>query len=248
MIVLKNKVNYTFSMFIKGIIFDCDGTLVDSEYVHYLSWQYAMQKQGGELSFSTYALYAGKPGPMIAALLAESLNRDCAHEIHSVKIERFSVLQNEGVPGIKSTIHFLHQLAIEKETLEIKLAVASAAIKEEVLRHLEHHQLLNYFDLILSGHDDLGEYSDPEGVNKPKPYIYLHAAKLLGLNPSECLVIEDSQTGVRAGTSAGCTTLAIPNLYTELQDLSEAHFTLSTLAGLTPRELLDFVSKNLITQ
>lgn len=69
------------------------------------------------------------------------------------------------------------------------------------------------FDVIVSV-ADLAEYTDLEGINKPKPYIYLQTAKLLGLHPEQCAAIEDSRTGISSAVNAGCISVAVRNAYT----------------------------------
>jgi beta-phosphoglucomutase-like phosphatase (HAD superfamily) len=139
-----------------------------------------------------------------------------------------------GLPPIAPTVKFLKTLLQEKESLGLKIGVCSAAKKEEILAHLQHLGLEGKLDIVLSGQEDLVGYSDPEGVNKPKPYIYLHAMKLLGVSPSQCVVIEDSAPGVRAGVDAGCFTIAVPNDYTCFHNLSHAHLRIESFADITP--------------
>ena len=78
-------------------------------------------------------------------------------------------------------------------------------------------------------------------MNKPKPYIYLQASKLLGLHPEQCVAIEDSHTGVSSATNAGCITVAIPNAYTIQQDLSHADVRMASFAGMTPTNFLEII-------
>lgn len=78
----------------------------------------------------------------------------------------------------------------------------------------------------------MAEYKDPEGTNKPKPYVYLKAAKMLGIEPRQCIAIEDSRSGISAAVAAGCITVAVPNDFTKRQDLSHAHFKIESFAGL----------------
>lgn len=106
---------------------------------------------------------------------------------------------------------------------------------------MKHLGIEDLFDVILSGHDDLIDYSDPEGVNKPKPYIYLHAAKLLNVSPTECVVIEDSMTGIISSKTAGCITIAIPNRFTEMQDLSAATLRMESLSAISVEGFLQMV-------
>ena len=79
------------------------------------------------------------------------------------------------------------------------------------------------FDLIISGTDDLNDYQDVTGKNKPKPYIYLEASKRLNIPPERCLVFEDTEAGVEAASTAGMVTIAIPNWLTAWQDFSKAN-------------------------
>lgn len=210
-------------MKIKAVIFDCDGTLVDSEHSHYLSWQHALQKFGGNLILEEYHHYVGKSAVVIAQLLADNLRKDCAEELLKEKRAYYFSLCTSGLPPIEHTVQFLRMLLSQKEALDLKIGVCSAAKKEEVLVHLKHLGVEGTLDVVLSGQQDLSDYSDPEGVNKPKPYIYREAMKRLGICPSECVVIEDSASGVKAAVDAGCFTIAVPNGFTRLQDLSHAH-------------------------
>ncbi|MBS0653230.1 MAG: HAD family phosphatase [Verrucomicrobia bacterium] len=217
---------------VKAVIFDCDGVLVDSEHSHYLSWVHALQQHGHGLSLEEYHHYVGNAGLDTAKLLAEKTGIDCAEELLKSKRAHYQELQAQGIPPIQSTIDFVRLLAKEKEQRGIRLGVASAAKKKEVLLNLRHQEIEKIFDVVLSGQDDLNEYLDPEGVNKPKPYIYLHAAKMLNVSPKECIVIEDSRPGVSAGVGAGCMTIAVPNRFTRKHDLSHAALLLDSFAGI----------------
>ncbi|MCI5052756.1 MAG: HAD family phosphatase [Simkaniaceae bacterium] len=224
------------SMNIKAIIFDCDGILVDSEYAHYLAWQHALQQEGGDLTIEEYYCYVGKSVETNAKLLAEKIGSSHADRIMKNKRKLFHALQNEGLPAIEHVVNFVHRLAKDKQKYGFKLGVASAAKKNEILINLKNLEIDKFFDIVISGYDDLSHYSDPEGVNKPKPYIYLHVAKELGLLPYECVVIEDSLSGVTSGVNAGCITIAVPNDYTRHQDLSTGNVKLDSFAKITSYE------------
>ncbi len=135
-------------------------------------------------------------------------------------------------------VKFVRLLFREKEKLKLRLGVASSARKEGILTNLRRLALEALFDLVVSGQDDLKAYTDPEGVNKPKPYIYLHAAATLGLSPSQCIAIEDSYAGVTAAKKAGYFTIAAPNHFTRTQDLSHADLIIHSFINLTPSDLL----------
>ncbi|MES2345387.1 MAG: HAD-IA family hydrolase [Chlamydiota bacterium] len=214
---------------VKAVLFDCDGTLVDSEYAHYLAWEAALMEVGGDLSHDEYYQYVGNSIQKNAQLLAERIGKDCKEQIIEMKEKFYRERCQEGLPVFEETVNFLKVLASEKERLGIKIGVCSGAKKEELLFHLKKLGIEDLLDIILSGHEDLKGYSDEEGVNKPKPYIYLEAAKQLSISPNECVVIEDSAPGVIAAVTAGCFTVAIPNKYTCHQDLSRAHLRIESL-------------------
>lgn len=226
---------------IKAIIFDCDGNLVDSESSHFTCWQRALKLWGANLSLEENLTFMGQSGQKVASLLAAKLGKDCAEELFAQKKGYYLEAVEKGLPPIEGTVHFVRQLIQNREHHGLKLAVASASPQYEIRMNLERLGLLDSFDLILSGHDDLTDYCDPEGVNKPKPYIYLHAAKLLGVLPEECVVIEDSRPGVTAGVAAGCITIAVPNAFSQYQDLSHATLRLETLSGFTLERFLNLL-------
>ncbi len=224
-----------------GIVFDCDGTLIDSEAAHFASWRMAIEKRGGSLTAEEYQQLAGKTGTAISGMLHAKVMFDSPEALRNDKIDYYmQMLRKQEFQPIERTVRFIKELSLIKKELGLKLAVASAARKEEILHNLEHLKILSLFDAIVSGVDDLTDYSDPEGVNKPKPYIYLHAAKLLGLPPAQCVAFEDSATGLLAAVTAGMITIAVPNQVTQLQDFSRADYIIDPA---TPIDIDDFFLK-----
>lgn len=230
---------------IRAVIFDCDGTLVDSEHAHYAGWKHALQKYGHDLSPTEYCSYVGHSTEVIASLLSKKIGKDCAREILKDKVAYFLAMQEKGLPPIHHTVDFVHHLAEAKEKFGLKLGVASAAGKKEILTHLKNLEIDHLFEVILSGQDDLGDYPDAEGVNKPKPYIYLHMAKIMNLKPSQCIVIEDSWSGVTAGKTAGCITIAVPTVYSHKHDFSLADLKLESFSGMDTETFLQTVRARL---
>ncbi|MBX9924649.1 MAG: HAD family phosphatase [Rhabdochlamydiaceae bacterium] len=229
-------------MLVKAILFDCDGTLVDSEYAHYLSWKKALEHVGGDFSLEEYYPYVGKSADINASLLAKRVGKDCSHTILQTKSAHYKDLCIEKLPSIDATVDFLRLLGAEKQKLNIKLGVCSAAGKKEILSHLHHLGVLPLLDIVLSGQEDLKEYEDPEGVNKPKPYIYLEALKQLAVAAKECIVIEDSASGIASAISAGCFAIAVPNDYTRTQDLSGANLRIDSFLGMDISSFFRIVS------
>ncbi|HEY2809938.1 MAG TPA: HAD family phosphatase [Rhabdochlamydiaceae bacterium] len=228
---------------IRAIIFDCDGVLIDSEHAHFLSWHQAMRKYGWDFTLDEYYPYIGRSATENARLLAERMGLKCANALLEEKRTYYYGHLDE-VPAIQSTVDFVRLLVQAKEKRGYKLGVASAAKKEEILLNLKRLGIEECFECILSGQDDLQEYTDPEGVNKPKPYIYLHAAKVLGLLPAHCVVIEDSHSGVTAGVRAGCLTIAVPNRFTQGHDLSRAVLKIDSFSNMDVDQFFEFIHFN----
>ena len=228
---------------IKAVLFDCDGTLVDSEYAHYMGWKQALNDVGSDLSLEDYHQYIGRPAEANANLLATKLGKDCADILVKMKREYYRELCAGGLPPIENTVNFLKSLASEKDALGIKIGVCSAARRADILFHLKQLGISDLFDIVLSGQEDLHEYCDPDGVNKPKPYIYLHAMKLLDVLPHETVVIEDSNPGAAAAISAGCFTIAVPTRYTKNHDFSGTNWILDSFSGMSVRAFLDTISQ-----
>lgn len=227
-----------------GIIFDCDGTLIDSEQAYFLSWQEALKARGADMTLEEYTTYAGHSGAHISQKLHEKLNVDSADAILEDTRKAFH-LHSHLIAPIERTLKIVRQLAAQKHKLGIKMGVASAASQLQLVQNLKRFELVQLFDIIISGKDDLHEYSDPEGTNKPKPYIYLHTAKQLGLHPSCCVAFEDSGPGVKAAVSAGLLTFAVPNRFTQQHDLSGAHFTIDSSEEIDLQELLQKIYTHL---
>jgi HAD superfamily hydrolase (TIGR01509 family) len=226
-----------------GIIFDCDGTLIDSEHAYYLSWQAALQIRGGSISLEEYSTLAGYSGMHVAQKLHEKVNVDSAEAILADTKKAFRETHTNAVKPIERTLKFVRELARHKQKLNLKMGVASAASKQDLLLNVSRTGLMEVFDVIVSGKDDLEHYQDPEGVNKPKPYIYLHTAQLLGLPPSSCVAFEDSGPGVLAATRAGILTYAVPHHVTKNHDFSEAHCVIQPDIELDVQEFFASMSK-----
>jgi len=121
---------------IKAIIFDCDGTLVDSEYSHYLAWKKTLENKGQAPTLEEYHSHVGMSDKDSAKAYAEQYH--CSwEEILKEKHEHYHQLQVVGLPAISFTVDFVHHLAREKERFNFKMGVASAAKKRRDPDELE---------------------------------------------------------------------------------------------------------------
>ncbi len=214
----------TADMSIKAVVFDCDGILVDSEALKLRAWQEVLQKEGISFDKEEYLPLIGHTGKFILAAINEKRHISLPPSLIDQKNEIYRFLQTEGIDPIPATSAVLNWLREEKETLRLPLGVASTAGKKEILFNLHHLKIADLFDIVLSGKEDLTSYHDPEGTNKPKPYIYMEACARLGIRPEECLVFEDTQAGVESAKTAGCRVIALPTQWTGNQDFSRADY------------------------
>ncbi|MFA5075255.1 MAG: HAD-IA family hydrolase [Candidatus Babeliales bacterium] len=227
-----------------GIIFDCDGVLVDTEYLKFLSWQKALHKSNISLSLEEYLPLIGNSSRYIIQKITtlKKIQLD-AKIITQQRYEEFAILHKQGVPSISAAVKLVNQLALQKKNLNIFLGLASSAPRKEIMQNLQSVGLTDVFDVIVSGHDDLTEYNNPDGTNKPKPYIYQKTAQILGIHPSQCIVFEDTNAGVTAAINADMVAIAVPNAYTQQHDFSQAAKILKSLEEIDINNIKDLCVK-----
>src|ERR1700722_19462275 len=120
-----------------GIIFDCDGVLVDSENSHFLSWQKALEKYGISWDKNSHFSFCGYPGISIAQKFCQRFNINSPETLLEEKRSFFKEFQSQGFAPMPYTINLLRQLSEKKNLLDIKLGVASGARKKEILLNLQ---------------------------------------------------------------------------------------------------------------
>jgi HAD superfamily hydrolase (TIGR01509 family) len=214
-------------MKIKGVIFDLDGTVLDTEVYQYLGWVEPLKELGIKFTEEEYIKYVGKPSPVIDPLLIRNYNLKIKEG--SLLAKKMALLEKwfrtrelEFMPYAREAIDFFHRNGI-------KLAIASGGSREETTMKLRKKGILSMFDFISSGSDDVKR-------GKPEPDIYIHSLKGLGLEKGEVIVFEDTRDGMMSAKSAGIKCFVIPNRFTRNQDFSEADRVFPSL-----KEAVDFV-------
>jgi len=192
----------SYKVMIKAVIFDFDGTLVDSEELHCIALAKSIKdntgvdikpKEVGLLAGMTYAektkrLLNGKASYDINKIVDEAYNYFLSIALEKIKLRR----------GAKRIIKMMHSLGL-------KIGLYSPNKKEFLQGVLAKFDLLKYFDVIIGREDIQRPKPDPEG--------YLLAAKLLGVDPKECLVFEDTPTGFESARQAGMKVITLYNPY-----------------------------------
>lgn len=190
--------------FIKGIIFDFDGLIIDTESAVFQAWRELYQIWNQELELGDWMSLVGKsnkeadPMDPLAELVGSQFDREQARERVAAR-EMELIAGQQILPGVKELINWSHNR-------NLKLAVASSSSREWVSGHLSDRGLLDHFDA-LSCSDDVERA-------KPDPALYTLSLEKLGIDAEEGLVFEDSPNGVLAAKKAGLYCVAVPNLIT----------------------------------
>lgn len=180
-----------------GYIFDCDGTLADTMPLHFRAWNRTMQEEGGDFPEDLFYAWGGRP----AAEIVEELNARCGlsmpvTETVNRKEGYFSDLlpEVEPIEAIVEVVRRMHGKA--------PMAVASGGHRELVLATLDYLGIRDLFGAVVCAED----YER----GKPAPDPFLEAARRLGVPPENCLVFEDSPTGIEAAQAAGMEYVFVP--------------------------------------
>ena len=187
---------------IRGILFDMDGLVLDSEFLYTRFWREAAQALGYtmtvEQSLGMRSLGKKLGQPYLESLYGPGIDytalRNKRIELMEVYVDQHGIAPK---PGIYELLDYM-------EANGISAAITSSSPMESIERHLAAVNLLHRFQKFCSGHNI------PNG--KPAPDIYLLGAKELELKPEECLALEDSPTGVLSAYRAGCLPVMIPDL------------------------------------
>lgn len=198
---------------LKGIIFDMDGVLINTEPLHYRVWKKTFQEKGLEIEYKHYKGCIGSTVGYLLDLIQKYYGVDFHDDPDLVPLQRKNkaeMIAKEGFPTIPGVPQMLRRV-YESGFL---MAVASSSPDVYINQVVEMLEVKKYFQVLCSG----------ENVKNPKPApdVFLKAAKELELSPDECLVIEDSTNGCRAAKAAGMICLGYHNPDSGDQDLSIA--------------------------
>jgi HAD superfamily hydrolase (TIGR01509 family) len=189
----------------KALIFDFDGTILDTEVPDFTSWKEMYEEHGAVLPLEIWGPLVGTSGDSFNPYLylEQCIGKNVEHEnIRVRRRKRYDemVEQQTVLPGIE-------ELLKEAKEAGLKIGLASSSSREWVVGHLTRLKLLDYFDCIRT--------SDDVAKVKPDPELYLSALKALGVSAGEAIAIEDSPNGAQAAKRAGIYCIVIPNEVTK---------------------------------
>nr|WP_321238301.1 HAD family phosphatase [uncultured Tolumonas sp.] len=200
-------------MQLKAIFFDFDGTLVNSEPLHFQMWQQVLTDYGVGLTEQQYKeYYAGVPTVLNAMDMVKRFALSVPYDVlsNAKKALTRAVVADSGFPLMPAVLETL----VHFSRGGLKLGIVTGAARKNVKVTLGLNSLDAYFSVIVSGEDI--------SRNKPAPDCYLLAMEMLGVSKSECLAFEDTESGVRAAASAGITCLAVPTVMSSHHDFPDA--------------------------
>lgn len=216
---------------IEAIIYDVDGTIVNSEPLHVLAWDEALKALGEELSNLSQNFrqtMAGKKPVVIAQGMVDELDLSVsATELLERKSSLFLEKAKTSLTGMPGAVESIHRF----KDAGYKLAIGTSLDREFLDIILKSLCVSDFFDVIVTG--------DQITKGKPDPETYLKVSNLLGLPPSKCVVFEDAQSGIQSAKAAGSWCIAIKNMDVIAQDTQEADVTVSSLYDAT----LDLINR-----
>lgn len=191
-------------------IFDMDGVIVDSEYTYFKSKTDILHEAGHDVPVSYQYQFMGTTSDFMWQSMKDEFNLPGTVEEYGQEMNRRreEIIQKDGVQSIANVKDLIKRLF----QAEFKLGVASASRKEEIIYNLKALGLDSYFTQVVS--------AEEVTHSKPEPDVFLHTAQLLGSDPTECIVIEDTKNGSQAAKAAGMYCIGFANPDYPKQDLS----------------------------
>lgn len=186
---------------VSGIIFDMDGILIDSERQSNEGWLWAAGQLGVDMPMWLIDSFKGAPAELCCKFFDDYYKGVIdyweAKELRTQHV--YKIRETEGIPvkkGVKDIFEYIRNNGL-------KCAVATSTRRESAEKTLHEIGVWDYLDAVV--------YGDEVEHGKPEPDIFLRAAKAIGVNPSEAVVVEDSINGIKAGYAADMRVVHIPD-------------------------------------
>lgn len=204
---------------LKAVIFDMDGVIIDSEPLHLEVCIDLFKKLGLNFCEKEYSTFIGVSNTSMWTTLKEKYNlKQSLEELVEIQAKaNLDCIKGKDI----SPIAGVRELLSELKSNNIKIALASSSPVEGIELVLSKFNIREYFSDVVSG----------EGLKrgKPAPDIFLKAAELIGIEPENCAVVEDSNHGVSAAKAAGMKCLGFQNTNSGNQDISKADVIVNTM-------------------
>jgi HAD superfamily hydrolase (TIGR01509 family) len=183
----------------RAVLWDMDGTLIDSEELHWIAWRDTMGAEGHQITHEQFlSSFGQRNDTILSGWLGALATPEGVRRMSDAKEERYrQLIRVNGIsalPGVASWVRRLH----EQGWLQ---AIASAAPRPNIDVVLEALTAADYFEGIVSA-DDVRK-------GKPDPEVYLTAASRVGVPPERCVVVEDAAAGIEGARRAGMRSIGV---------------------------------------
>jgi HAD superfamily hydrolase (TIGR01509 family) len=205
---------------IKAIVFDCDGTIMDSELVHLQSYATIAEKYGTVYDDKLHDRFVGTSDIAVSKFLFEKVKENFPELKWEDLMHEKMELYTKSIPTLK-TRETIREFIDKVIACGLKVCVASSTAKTELMLMLESADLAKKFPVIIGG--------DQVENRKPDPSIYLKAAKEIGILPEECAALEDSPAGAESAKRAGMISIAWPHEYTKNKTFVDGVYKIESL-------------------
>ncbi|MDP9315024.1 MAG: HAD family phosphatase [Chloroflexota bacterium] len=191
---------------VRAVLWDVDGTLLDSAAYHWQSWQATLALEGFPLQWEQFvASFGQRNDAVLRGYFGADFPVSEVERIAEAKETRYRELLGAGgvtlLPGVDQWLQRLHQEGWRQ-------AIASSAPRLNVMAIVEALGIGAYFEAIVSAED--------VQRGKPDPQVFLVAAQKLGVPPERCIVVEDAPAGIEAGRRAGMRTIGVLSTHAQL--------------------------------
>jgi beta-phosphoglucomutase family hydrolase len=204
-----------------AVIFDMDGLMVDTEFLHHESFKKTLERYGIHPTPNAQGVIH------VSGISAEAnwerfkrlyeFDVDTT-ELTKIKHEIHLELLQEGVEAMPGLLELLGDL----KKSGYKIAIASSSVRKQINLIVDRLDIADFFDAITSGEEVAN--------GKPAPDIFLKAAHGLNVEPHECIVLEDASKGIQAAKAAGMYAVAVPNVFTQSESFDIADVIVPSLS------------------
>lgn len=207
----------------QAVIFDMDGVIIDSEPIHFYVDQLVLSNIAGlKVTHQYLERYVGMTNPEMwhtiirEHRLTQTVDELIEHQL-STKLKILSELNVKPINGIPELI----QALLDQD---IPLGIASSSPRQFIEGVLSKFNIRDAFSVVVSGEEVHN--------GKPAPDVYIEVAKIIGISPDECVVIEDSRNGVMAAKRAGMKCIGYQNANSGKQDLSFSDYIVGSITEI----------------
>jgi beta-phosphoglucomutase family hydrolase len=214
------------------VIFDMDGVLADTGPIHFDSWVKMAAEIGVKFTKKNFEDTFGQPSPTITRkLVGPEVEEDLVEKWARLKESYYREMVKDKLLPLPGVIKIIKELKSEG----FKLAVGSSGPPENVELLLSKLKIKPFFDVIITAAD--------VKKGKPEPEVFLNVAKILSINPQNCVVIEDAPVGIEAARRAGMISIALTTTHNK-EELVGAHLIIKDLTEISITDIINLIESN----